>query len=297
VVLAAAQGMLITGQHWREGFAIGFLPALLVVWVLASLKESEQWLAASAGKTERPGPRTNSLVELLGDRRWRNRALLGFGLAAIGLGTYWGIYAWSFELVGETLGNASEPDRAKACSLAYLTLTICGALPGQLAFAPLTSRVGRRLAFAIYHLGALATVPIAFLLARSYLQAVVLLTISAVFTAGMHSGYAIYFPELFPTRLRATGASFCFNLGRLGSAALLLVRGEIRGFFEHLYPGMGLRCAVSSMSLLFLVGLLLLWFAPETQHEQLADGDRCADDHLGVCADGASFQEKPYGSS
>ena len=84
---------------------------------------------------------------------------------------------------------------------------------------------------------ALVTVPIAFLLASSYIQTVVLLTISALFTAGMHSGYAIYFPEMFPTRLRATGASFCFNLGRLGSAVLLLCRGEIRGYFERLWPG------------------------------------------------------------
>ena len=271
VVLAALQGMFITGEHWRAGFALGLLPAVLVVWVLASLKESEQWLASKEDVSAGSAKRENALVELMRDRRWRSRALIGFGLAAIGLGTYWGIYAWSFELVGEVLGNVSDAERARACSFAYLVLTVLGALPGQLAFAPITMRLGRRTTFALYHLGALITVPIAFLLASSYLQTVVLLTISALFTAGMHSGYAIYFPEMFPTRLRATGASFCFNLGRLGSAVLLLCRGEVRGYFERLWPGLGLRYAVSAMSLLFIVGLILLWFAPETKDRPLPE--------------------------
>jgi MFS family permease len=271
VVLAALQGMFISGEHWRAAFAVGFLPALLVVWVLASLKESDKWLAAKNDAAAGSTKRENTLVELMRDRRWRNRALIGFAMAAIGLGTYWGIYAWSFELVGEVLGDVSDAERASACSFAYLVLTVVGGLPGQLAFAPITVRLGRRATFALYYVGALITVPIAFLLASSYIQTVVLLTISAVFTAGMHAGYAIYFPEMFPTRLRATGASFCFNLGRLGSAVLLLCRGEIRGYFDSLYPGMGLRYAVSAMSLLFIVGLILLWFAPETNNKELPE--------------------------
>ena len=35
----------------------------------------------------------------------------------------------------------------------------------------------------------------------------------------LFGGYAIYFPELFPTRLRSTGTSFCYNVGRLVAAA------------------------------------------------------------------------------
>jgi MFS-type transporter involved in bile tolerance (Atg22 family) len=94
------------------------------------------------------------------------------------------------------------------------------------------------------------------------MQALILLSIMAFFVAGMHSGYAIYFPELFPTRLRATGASFCFNFGRAGAAAMLLLS-------TALPKGAGLRYSVLVMSLLFLVGLLLLCFAPETKGKDL----------------------------
>ena len=41
------------------------------------------------------------------------------------------------------------------------------------------------------------------------------LPVFGFFTTGMHAGYAVYFPELFPTRLRGTGGGFCFNGGRL----------------------------------------------------------------------------------
>jgi hypothetical protein len=57
--------------------------------------------------------------------------------------------------------------------------------------------------------------PVCFPGARTYAQALWLLPVMAFFVLGMHAGYAIYFPELFPTRLRATGSSACFNLGRV----------------------------------------------------------------------------------
>jgi hypothetical protein len=69
---------------------------------------------------------------------------------------------------------------------------------------------------------ALAIVPATCFLPQSYLQLLCILPLFGFFTLGMHAGYAIYFPELFPTRLRATGASFCFNVGRLVSAVTLI---------------------------------------------------------------------------
>lgn len=250
---------------WRVAFLIGLLPGLLVVWILTSLKESERWQEAQKAPAPGAAPRRGPLVELMTDARWRKRALIGFGLAAIGLSTYWGIIGWAPELAGMVLGpEATDAQRRAAGSKAYLIMNIVGALAGQLIFPPVTMRIGRRATFALYHLGALITVPIAYLFASTFWQATALLTLMAFFTAGMHSGYAIYFPEMFPTRLRATGASFCFNVGRLGSAGLLLVRGEMRHYF-------GFRWAVASMALLFVVGLLLLWIAPETKDEELPE--------------------------
>jgi hypothetical protein len=80
----------------------------------------------------------------------------------------------------------------------------------------------------------------------------------------MHAGYAIYFPELFPTHLRATGASFCFNGGRLLAAAVLYFSNWLKA-----REGMDLRLAVSTLGLLFLVGALIMIALPETRSREL----------------------------
>ncbi|NOX57068.1 MAG: MFS transporter [Planctomycetes bacterium] len=264
-VLGSAVGMVFTAQtDWRWAFLLGVLPALLVVWVLVSIRESEKWEAATA-KAEQEKQTGGNLAELLGAGPWRSRALLGLGLAAVGLGTYWGIYAWGPELVREVLDKVvpAEEARSKA-SFAYMLMNFTGGLAGLLLFAPISMWTSRRMAFVLYHVGAIIVVPITFLGASTYLQALVLLPITAFFVVGMHAGYAIYFPELFPTRLRATGASFCFNVGRLVSAVMLMLRGELRDW-------LGLRYAVTAMASLFFVGLILLYFAPETKDQELPE--------------------------
>lgn len=261
-VLAAGVAYVLAGStDWRIAFLFGLLPALMILWVRASIKESDKWERQSEVSTKRRG----SLSELLSDPRWRNRALIGLGMAGIGLGTYWGIYAWGPELIHEILADTvSIEQRRKSAAFVYGLMNFTGGLAGLLAFAPISMVTSRRTAFAFYHVGALVMVPITFLGATSYAMALWLLPVMAFFVVGMHAGYAIYFPELFPTRLRATGASFCFNVGRLLSAAMLLARGELRSL-------VGLRYAVSLMALLFAVGLLLVWIAPETKDEELPE--------------------------
>jgi MFS family permease len=267
-VLAAGIGMFLDkATDWRPAFLVGLLPALLVVWVLVSLKESETWESATRGASgeSKPKPKGGSLRELLGAGPWRRRALIGLGLASVGLGTYWGIFAWGPELVHQVLRDSvSDEQRRSAASFAYLIMNFAGGLTGLLLFAPITMLTNRRIAFAFYHVGALIVVPITFLTCREYWHTLVLLPVTGFFVVGMHAGYAIYFPELFPTRLRATGSSFCFNVGRFVSALMLLVRGQLRAT-------LGLRWAVTVMTSLFLVGLVLLLFAPETKDEELSE--------------------------
>ena len=156
------------------------------------------------------------------------RALLGLALASVGLATYWGIFALGPDLVraGARARAFPKAQSDRPSSWAYLLMNFTGGLLGLLAFAPVAAWKGRRFAFVFYHLGALILTPITFLGAQTYAQTLWLLPAMAFFVVGMHAGYAIYFPELFPTRLRATGSSFCFNLGRVVAAAILLVRGS-----------------------------------------------------------------------
>lgn len=84
-------------------------------------------------------------------------------------------------------------------------------------------------------------------------------------TLGMHAGYAIYFPELYPTRLRSSGAGFCFNFARSATAVMLLVNGALQK------AGLSFENAASLLSLLFLVGIVLLAWAPETKGTELPE--------------------------
>jgi hypothetical protein len=143
-------------------------------------------------------------------------------------------------------------------------MNFSGGLLGLLSFAPLASWRGRRFAFAFYHLGSAICAPATFLGAWTFDQALLLLPVMAFFVLGMHAGYAVYFPELFPTRLRATGSSACFNLGRVLGAVILLVRGTLG-------TALGLRWAVVALSSLFWAGLVILLYAPETRGRELPE--------------------------
>jgi MFS family permease len=280
--LASLTGVVLVGAGaWRFGFVLGLAPALLVLWIRLSMSEPERWVRAhesvdlsgrakpaqtlNAANASSRSPRLGDFRELWGSEPWRTRALFGLALATVGLATFWGIFAWSPELVREVLGpGVSEARRQAAGSRAYMVMNFTGGMLGLLCFAPLAAWRGRRIAFAIYHVGAAITAPLTFLWAGNYEHAVVLLSLMAFFVLGMHAGYAVYFPELFPTRLRATGASACFNLGRVLGALILLVRGSLGA-------SLGLRWAVVVMSGLFGVGLVILYFAPETRGRELPE--------------------------
>ena len=137
---------------------------------------------------------------------------------------------------------------------------------GLLAFAPLSVRLGRRKGFALMHLGALAVVPVTCYLPGTYMQLLLILPLFGFLTLGMHAGYAIYFPELFPTRLRASGAGFCFNVGRVLAAPVLFLSAYLKT-----RPDADLRLVICTLALLYLLGLVCILFLPETRGQPLPE--------------------------
>ena len=260
--LAAAAGLAV-GAQWRYAYLLGVLPALLVFWVRRSIHEPERWLRA--GGEHRP---LGSFSELFGVARWAKPAIFGLLLAAVGLGTFWGVTVAGQDLTQALLLREGVPPAlaAERAKFAFGIVQTAGGGLGLLCFGPLAERLGRRGAFALMHIMALVIVPVTCYLPQSYGQMLWILPLFGFFTLGIHAGYAVYFPELFPDHLRATGTSVCFNGGRLVAAPILWLSGMLKGL-----PGMDLRDAVMILSSLFVLGLVLLLFLPETKGRPLPE--------------------------
>jgi hypothetical protein len=112
----------------------------------------------------------------------------------------------------------------------------------------------------------MAIVPFACYVPSTYTQLLFILPFYGAFTLAVHAGYAVYFPELFPTRLRALGSSVCFNGGRIIAAVMLPISGYVK---QQLSPNLPL--ALSLLSLTFLLGLVVVAFMPETKGRPLPE--------------------------
>jgi MFS family permease len=187
-------------------------------------------------------------------------------LAAVGLGTFWGVCVATQDLTRELLLSLGiQPVEAdKSSKFAYGIIQVIGAGIGQLSFGPLCARLGRKRTFAIMHLLSFLMVLAVCYLPQSYSQMLILLPLFGFVTLSIHAGYAIYFPELFPNHLRSTGASFCFNAGRLLAAPMLFLSAYIKTLTT-------LPNAIALMGGLFLLGMFILTFLPETKDTDLPE--------------------------
>jgi MFS family permease len=145
-----------------------------------------------------------------------------------------------------------------------------GAFFGIYAFAWCTQWIGRRPTFAISFIAAGVTTATAFACMSKTSDIYWMTPLMGAAQLSLFGGYAIYFPELFPTRLRSTGSSFCYNVARYVAAAapvgLVYLRTQV--FAGTAEP---FRNAGVTMCACFLVGLVTLIFAPETKGQPLPE--------------------------
>jgi len=268
-------------KAWRLMFVIGILPAFLAILIRWRLKEPERWTAA-ATTDDKPKYKPGSYAELFGDPRWRKNALIGLVLASAGVIGLWGIGFFFPDLIDSVFRKEMiKPDmtqeqiqvvngqitRWKGIASVMVNL---GAFFGIYGFALLTQRLGRRPAFAIAFLAALGSTLLVFSSLRSTSDIFWMLPLMGFCQLALFGGYAIYFPELFPTRLRSTGTSFCYNVGRVVAAVGPTLLGRLRSDVfasspEPMRPAAMLMCSV------FVIGLLVLPFAPETKDKPLPE--------------------------
>jgi MFS family permease len=280
-----ANGFISPGSGWKVMFLVGALPAFLCVFIQLRLKEPEKWVEArKAGKLA--GVQFGSYRSLFGDLRWRKAAIGGMLLCVAGVIGVWGIGFFAPELINGVIElrlREADPgisaDDIKSAQSTWRGVNgivqNTGAFFGMLAFTFLCQRIGRKPAFAIGFVAAMFAT-IAFFRLFDDVSMIWLSAVMGFCQLALFAGFAVYLPELFPLRLRSTGTSFCYNVGRYVAASGPITLGELQ---KILAPAsaptevklQAFRDACTYMSFFFLVGLIALAFLPETKGKPLPE--------------------------
>jgi MFS family permease len=249
---------------WRVLFFVGILPSVLVIPILFVLKEPEAWkqakAAAAGGASQK---HVGSLSDLFGDPRWRHHTIVGLLLGVSGMIGLWGIGFFSPELISTALKGAPQDtvDTVRAFGTA---LQDAGAFVGMVTFTTVASLLSRRAAFLGSFVLCLFVTAFVFNSLNSATDAYWMLPMMGFAQLAVFAGYSIYFPELFPTRLRGTGVGFCYNTVRYLAAPAPTLLG-------YLSTVMPFRTAAMVMSSIYVVGMIALIWAPETKGKPLPE--------------------------
>lgn len=250
-VVAAA--LVLPALGWRWLFALGALPALLVVWIRRRVEEPP--LARAAAGAPRARPADLLRPPLLA------RTLLATALSSAVMFGYWGLFTWmpSFFAAPAEQGGAGL---GLVRSTAWLVPMQLGAFAGYLSFGYAADRFGRRASFIVYLLAAAATVTAYGALVRSPALLLALAPLLGFFGHGYFSLFGAQLAELFPTGVRATAQGLCYNAGRALSAAAPATIGALA-------DARGLAGAIGSTAAFFVAGALLVLLLPETRGTEL----------------------------
>jgi len=249
----------ITPESWRWVFAVCAAPALLGIIILWLVPESPTWLAQrNQNKTTKPA---TPLAELFRPPLLKT-ILVGIALGSIPLVGAWAASKWIFPWA-ELVAGKENPDY-KSTAQAWWSV---GAVLGSFFGAQLASLIGRRLSYFLISLGSTAITCGLFLFTKPMQPIFLPLLFAQGFIATLFFGWLpLYLPELFPTRVRATGSGIAYNVGRFATAAGLFFAGTLVGFFGGDYSRVG-----AVMALIYALGMIVIWFAPDTTNKSLEE--------------------------
>ena len=257
---------------WRIIFFVTALPIVLAIPIILCLREPEPWKEAhrQARASKDNSLKVGSIADLFTNPRWRKHAFVGIALGLSGMAGLWGIGYFSPELISTALKG--EPQKVVDIVRGYGTaFQDVGAFFGMLTFTLVATYVGRRVAFFGAFILCLLTTIFVFNHLHSGSDAYWMLPMMGFAQLSVFCGYSIYFPELFPTRLRGTGVGFCYNVVRyLASVFPLMFSGLNTLLLDH---GVSepFRKSATILSLVFVLGLVALIWAPETKDKPLPE--------------------------
>jgi MFS family permease len=201
------------------------------------------------------------------------RMLLAACLGGVALLGTWGSTQWGATWAGQLTQNNPNVTNPREWTQIFLAI---GAIIGTILAALAGDWFGRRLAYCLLCLLSLLSAVYFFQFHSEYGPSfLVWAFISGACTASFYGWLPLYLPELFPTKVRATGQGFGFNFGRILAAIGTLQMSALLPFFKDMKTFAGLQggypVACSCISGIYLVGMVLIWFAPETKGKPLPE--------------------------
>lgn len=256
--------------NWRWMMLAGAGPALLCIFIQMFVPESQAWKDSSRQSAVPVRP----LGEVFGPRLLRT-TLIGIALGGIALVGTWGSVQWIPTWVGSKEFKLAENapttekeigiERSKMRSHAQIA-SAAGAIFGCFLGSLLGGAIGRRPVYFGLCAASLAAAMVTFnfftQFSSSFLAMVFLVGMT---TAAFYGWLPLYLPELFPTRVRATGQGVAFNAGRIVAAAGVLATGQlVAGLGSYSKAGTVISC-------IYVVGMVVIWLAPETKGRPLPE--------------------------
>lgn len=251
----------IETNSWRWVMLAGAAPALLGLFIISFVPESEKW------KESVKKGAVNPVKEIFSPALFKTTALAILFASVALIGT-WGSVQWIPLWVGKmaaaqtAAGQTFSVDPKAASQLASAIGAIIGCFLGSL----MGKWFGRRLTYFGLCLVSLVLCRVLFGQFSAYDTGFFLLAVGSVgaITAAFYGWLPLYLPELFPTRIRATGQGLCFNSGRILAAVGALWQGQLVASYDGSYAKAGL-----TVTLVYSVGIFLIWLAPETKGKPL----------------------------
>lgn len=241
----------ITPDSWRWLFQFAGVPALLGIFVLLVLPEAPKWLA-SRGAARHP---VTPLRELFQPKLIRF-TLVGILLSAIPMVGAWSASKWMIPWADKVAGAANVS--YKAATQGWWAF---GAVLGSFAGAQLASWLGRRLSYCLISIATVVITFAMFQLTAPLQPSFHPIVFAQGLVATLFFGWlALYLPELFPTRVRATGSGLAYNSGRFATAFGVLAAGFLFTSLGGDYPRVGTLCAS-----IYALGFIVIWWAPDTR--------------------------------
>jgi hypothetical protein len=274
--------VIAPGTGWRWMFLFGAIPALLVIFTGKWLREPEPWLRQKEAGLLPKGGLLAPYVGLVEEQRWRRNLIIGAILASTGVIGLWAIGEYApdlqksvfrtyFQDQGLTDDREINASVNGAIAKSFL-LQMLGAAAGMWLFTRVAMAMGRRTAFAIGYTAAFLVTFFVYWKMSSPADAYWMMPLMGAAQLSVFAGFAIYLPELFPARLRSTGTSFCYNLGRFAAAGGSFFSAALATMaFGEFGSPLKERYAAMAMCSIFLVGLATLPFAPETKDQPLPE--------------------------